>query len=136
MDPDPKRRAGGGRGSKRRRGKQRRGRREGEERRDLPVLFLRGGDEGALASSSPLSRRWHVGSESGSIVQYKQITIKAIIINTAGLLISDTHKNNQFANEPEGLRHFRDHRWKALGEENPILSGFFLFRHYFESYIE
>ena len=56
--------------------------------------------------------------------------------STAGLLISDTHTNNYFANEPEGLRHFRDHRWKALGEENPILSGPFLFRHYFESYTE
>ena len=55
---------------------------------------------------------------------------------TAGLLISDEPTNNQFANEPEGLRHFRDHRWKALGEENPILSGLFLFRHYFESYTE
>ena len=54
--------------------------------------------------------------------------------STAGLLISYTHTNNQFANEPEGLRHFRDHRWKALGEENPDLSGLFLFRHYFESY--
>ena len=43
---------------------------------------------------------------------------------------------NQFTNEPEGLRHFRDHRWKALGEENSILSGPFLFRHYFESYTE
>ena len=38
--------------------------------------------------------------------------------------------------EPEGLRHFRDHRWKALGEENLILSRLFLFRHYFESYPE
>ena len=41
---------------------------------------------------------------------------------------------NQFANEPEGLRHFRDHRWKALGEENADLLGLFLFGHYFESY--
>ena len=32
----------------------------------------------------------------------------------------DAHKN-QFANEPEGLRQFRDHRWKALGKENPDL---------------
>ena len=55
---------------------------------------------------------------------------------TAGLLINDTHTNNQFANEPEGLRHFQDHCWKALGEENPDLSGPFLFRHYFESYTE
>ena len=55
---------------------------------------------------------------------------------TAGLLISDTHTKSQFSDEPEGLRHFQDHRWKALGEENPILSGPFLFRHYFWSYIE
>ena len=55
---------------------------------------------------------------------------------TAGLLFLETHTNNQFANEPEGLRHFRDHRWKALSEKNPDLSGLFLFRHYFESYIE
>ena len=38
---------------------------------------------------------------------------------TAGLLFLETHANNQFAKQPEGLRHFRDHRWKALGEENP-----------------
>ena len=56
------------------------------------------------------------------------------IETTAGLPIRYPPTNNQFANEPEGLRHFRDHRWKALGEENPILSGLFLFRHYFESY--
>ena len=54
----------------------------------------------------------------------------------AGLPILRTHTKNQFANKPEGLRHFRDHRWKALGEENPILSGLFLFRHHFESYTE
>ena len=53
---------------------------------------------------------------------------------TAGLPILWTHTNNQFANKPEGLRHFRDHRWKALGKENPDLSGPFLFRHYFVSY--
>ena len=60
----------------------------------------------------------------------------AKVISTAGLLISYKPTNNQFAKQPEGLRHFRDHRWKALGEENPDLSGLFLFRHYFESYIE
>ena len=30
---------------------------------------------------------------------------------------------NQFAGRPEGLRHFRDHRWKALGKENSNLPG-------------
>ena len=35
---------------------------------------------------------------------------------TAGLLISDEPTNNQFSKQPEGLRHFRDHRWKALGK--------------------
>ena len=47
----------------------------------------------------------------------------------------DAHKN-QFGKQPEGLRRFRDHRWKALGEENSDLVGLFLFRQYFESYIE
>ena len=28
---------------------------------------------------------------------------------------------NQFANESKGLRQFRDHRWKALGKEDPNL---------------
>ena len=56
--------------------------------------------------------------------------------STAGLLFLETHTNNQFGKQPEGLQHFRDHRWKALGEENPDLSGLFFFRHYFESYIE
>ena len=56
--------------------------------------------------------------------------------STAGLPIGYTHTKHRFADEPEGLRRFRDHRGKALGEENPDLSGLFLFRHYFESYIE
>ena len=45
-------------------------------------------------------------------------------------------KINLPTNQRGYLRHFRDHRWKALGEENPHLSGPFLFRHYFESYVE
>ena len=32
----------------------------------------------------------------------------------------DAHKK-QFTDKPEGLRQFRDHREKALGEENPNL---------------
>ena len=44
----------------------------------------------------------------------------------AGLPISKTHTKNQFADQPEGLRHFRDHRWKALGKKNSDLSGRFL----------
>ena len=32
---------------------------------------------------------------------------------------------NQFAGEPEGLRQFRDHRWKAPDEENSDLPGLF-----------
>ena len=44
----------------------RRGRRGGEGRRELfRLLFLGGEDKAALASSSPLSRRYHVGSGSG-----------------------------------------------------------------------
>ena len=41
--------------------------------------------------------------------------------STAGLPTSETHTKNQFASEPEGLRQFRDHRWKALDEENLCL---------------
>ena len=38
--------------------------------------------------------------------------------HTAGFPISKTHmKKNQFASDPEELRQFRDHRWKALGKE-------------------
>ena len=55
---------------------------------------------------------------------------------TAGLLFLEAHTNNQFGKQLEGLRHFRDHCWKALGEENSDLLGLFLFRQYFESYIE
>ena len=54
--------------------------------------------------------------------------LKTIIlakITTAGLPISETHTNNQFADEPEEIRQFRDHRWKALGEKNSDLSGLF-----------
>ena len=38
------------------------------------------------------------------------------------------------ANEPEGFRHFRDHRWKALGEENPDLRGIIFCDHFLTSY--
>ena len=55
-------------------------------------------------------------------------------IHTAGLPIRYQPTNNQFAGEPEGLRHFWDHHWKALGKENSDLPGLFLFRRYFESY--
>ena len=55
--------------------------------------------------------------------------------HTDGLPIRYPHTENQFADEPEGLRHFRDHCWKTLGKENSGLSGLFLFRQYLESYI-
>ena len=35
------------------------------------------------------------------------------------------HRKNQFADEPEGLQQFQDHRWKALGGENLDLTGLF-----------
>ena len=53
---------------------------------------------------------------------------------TAGLPISETHKKNQFTNEPEGLRQFRDHCWKALGENNLDLSGSIFCDHFLTSY--
>ena len=54
----------------------------------------------------------------------------------AGLDLKYNPTKNQFADTPEGLRQFLDHRWKALGKENSDLSGLFLFKHYPESYIE
>ena len=65
----------------------------------------------------------------GIILKVIQYNFK--IIPTAGLDVQYELTKKIFANKPEGLRHFRDHRWKALGEENPDLSGLFLFRHYF-----
>ena len=56
------------------------------------------------------------------------------VVAIAGLLISETHRKNQFVNEPEGLRRFRDHRWKVLGEENSDLSGNFFCGHFLASY--
>ena len=55
---------------------------------------------------------------------------------TAGLNVQYEPMKNQFPDEPEGFRQFRDHRWKALGKENSDLSGLSLFGHYFESCIE
>ena len=46
---------------------------------------------------------------------------KGKITDTAGLLVRYMHTKNQFADEPEGLRQFRDHREKALSKENPRL---------------
>ena len=45
--------------------------------------------------------------------------------NTAGLELHYKHTKNLFADDSEGLRLFRDHRWKALGEEKPDLPGIF-----------
>ena len=39
-----------------------------------------------------------------------------------------------FFKEPEGLRQFRDHRWKALGKKNSDLTGIFFCDHFFASY--
>ena len=47
--------------------------------------------------------------------------------------ISETHTKNQFANEPEGLRQFRDQRWKALGKDNSDLPGLFFCDHFLTS---
>ena len=44
-----------------------------------------------------------------------------------------SRQKNQFANEPEGLRHFQDHRWKALVEENPDLLCIFFSDHFLTS---
>ena len=44
-------------------------------------------------------------------------------VHTAGLPIRYPHTKNQFADKPEGLRHFQDRHWKALGEENSDLPG-------------
>ena len=55
-------------------------------------------------------------------------------MGAAGLPFSETHTEHQFANEPEGLRKFRDHRWKALGEENSDLSGIFFCDHFLISH--
>ena len=44
---------------------------------------------------------------------------------TVGLDAQYKPTENQFANEPKGLRRFRDHRWKSLGEETPDLPGIF-----------
>ena len=43
------------------------------------------------------------------------------------------HKK-QFASEPEWLRQFRDHHYKALGEESSDLLGIFLCDPMFTSY--
>ena len=45
--------------------------------------------------------------------------------NTAGLELHYKHTKNLFACDSEGLLQFRDHRWKALGEEKPDLPGKF-----------
>ena len=51
---------------------------------------------------------------------------------TAGLDVQYEPTKKQFANEPEGLRHFRDHRWKALGKENLDLLCIFFSDHFFD----
>ena len=56
-------------------------------------------------------------------------------LNSAGLPISvsETHTKNQFANEPEGTRQFRDHHWKVLGEKSSDLPSIFFCNHFLNS---
>ena len=49
---------------------------------------------------------------------------------TAGWDVQYEPTKNQFTDEPEKLRQFRDHRWKALGEENSDLLGLFFCDHF------
>ena len=70
IDPDPEGGVGEEGGEWGGRGERRRGRRQGEERRAVHcLLFLGEGGGGALASSSPISRRCHDGSGSGAAVK-------------------------------------------------------------------
>ena len=59
----------------------------------------------------------------------RNMTSKVSLCNrisaTAGLDVQYEPTKNQFSDEPEGLQQFRDHRWKALGKENPDLPGIF-----------
>ena len=56
--------------------------------------------------------------------------------STAGLSFSEMHTKNKFANEPEGLRQFQDHRWKVLSEKNLDLRGIFFCDHFSASYFK
>ena len=51
---------------------------------------------------------------------HKQMICQQTERPTAGLDPRCTNTKNQFPNEPEGLRQFRDQRWKALGEKIQI----------------
>ena len=51
------------------------------------------------------------------------------------LIVDQQHGHkNQFVSEPEVLRQFRDHRWKALGKENSDLPCPFFCDHFSTSY--
>ena len=54
--------------------------------------------------------------------------------HTAGLNIRVMRMKNQIFNKPEGLRQFRDHRWKALCKENSDLPCTFFCDHILASY--
>ena len=62
------------------------------------------------------------GREHYILPQVKRVR-KLARKGTAGMAISKTHTKNQFASEPDGLRQFRVHRWKTLGEEKSDLPG-------------
>ena len=72
------------------------------------------------------------------ISQTKTTSYPLIVLNRVQLdWTSNTsrQKINLPANQ-KGYDTFETTRLKALGEENSDLPGLFLFRHYFESYIE
>ena len=56
-----------------------------------------------------------------TFVKKTALQLPGVFYFTARLDVQYEPTKNQFVSEPEGLQHFRDHRWKALGEESPNL---------------
>ena len=71
-----------------------------------------------------------------SSIQQTRYTLVTRVRVTAGLDVQYELTKNQFANEPEGLRQFQDHRWKALGKENQDLLGLFLYNLFLTSFFK
>ena len=82
------------------------------------------------------SRIWKPGGGVGLLIfcvgvgheswQMKALLYTVLPAPTAGLVFQNKHTKNQFPKKTQVLRQFREHRLKALDEENPNLLGAFL----------
>ena len=67
------------------------------------------------------SKRVQVGVGARECQLWARALIDFYLVVQLDWTSNTSRQKTIFASKPEELRHFRDHRWKVLGEENPNL---------------